>query len=190
MISLATIRQILTHKGVVTPKSSNLKPSAVLVPIVERDNGLHLLFTQRTEHLKHHAGQISFPGGRMDKTDTDLIHTALRETEEEIGVTKDYIEVIGKLPIQPTVSGYIIQPIVAIIENHYEMTINPDEVADAFEVPLDFLLDESNRSHVYKEFNGQRYPIYSIPYQERDIWGATAGIIVAFSKQLQNHFDN
>ncbi|NVK21113.1 MAG: CoA pyrophosphatase [Kangiellaceae bacterium] len=185
MISLQQIHDALDKANHITPKATQLRPSAVLVPIIEREQGLQLLLTQRTEHLKHHAGQISFPGGRMDDSDKDLIHTALRETEEEVGIEEPLIQVMGKLPLQPTVSGFMIQPVVATIANHYEMTLSADEVADAFEVPLDFVCDEANHNHYFKEYQGRQYPIYSIPYQNRNIWGATASIIVQFANLLK-----
>ncbi len=184
MIKLIDIEKALARANQITPKETELRPSAVLVPIVEREEGLQLLLTQRTFHLRHHAGQISFPGGSMDDTDKDLIHTALRETHEEVGIPDKLINVLGKLPLQPTVSGFMIQPIVAQIQEHYEMRLCEAEVADAFEVPLDFVLNPDNQNHFYKEYNGQRYSVYSIPYLERNIWGATANIIVQFSKLI------
>ncbi|NVJ67185.1 MAG: CoA pyrophosphatase [Gammaproteobacteria bacterium] len=184
MIKLEQIQQALEQADHVKPKVSQLQPSAVLVPIVERAAGLQLILTQRSEHLKHHPGQISFPGGRMDDTDKSLIHTALRETEEEIGIPESKIEVLGKLGLQPTVSQFMIQPIVGLVESSYDFIINHDEVDEAFEVPLDFVFDPSNQQKSYREFNGIRYPIYAMPYQGRNIWGATAQIIVSFSKLL------
>lgn len=184
--SLEQISKALDKVNFVTPKASKFQPSAVLVPLIKRDNGLYLLLTKRAEHLRHHPGQISFPGGRMDDTDKDLIHTALRETEEEVGIPESKIEIIGKLELLPTISKFMIQPIVGIVESDYQMTINPEEVDEAFEVPLDFLFDEKNWQKSYREFNGITFPLYAMPYQSRNIWGATAQIIVNFSKLLQN----
>lgn len=185
MIKLIDIEQALQRANQITPKETTLRPSAVLVPIVEREQGLQLLLTQRTDQLRHHAGQISFPGGSMDRTDRDLIHTALRETHEEVGIPDQLINVLGKLPLQPTISGFMIQPVVAHIQEHYEMRLCEDEVADAFEVPLDFVIDPTNQSHSYRDYRGKRYSVYSIPYQERNIWGATANIIVQFAKLIR-----
>lgn len=185
MIELSEIKKALKQSPILTPVSSHLTASAVLVPLIERDNGLQLLLTQRTEHLRHHAGQISFPGGRKDDSDSDLIHTALRETHEEVGIAADSISILGQLPINPTVSGFYIQPIVGLVSNNYQMILSTDEVSEAFEVPLDFLFNTSNQTYQLKEYQGKQYPIYSIPYQHRNIWGATANIIVQFSKLLK-----
>lgn len=187
MIKLSDIEKALALANYVTPKETTLSPSAVLVPIVERHHGLQLLLTQRTDHLRHHAGQISFPGGRMDRTDKDLIHTALRETHEEIGIPSRLINVMGKLPLQPTISGFMIQPVVAYISEPCELCLCEAEVADAFEVPLDFVLNPDNQNHSYRDYQGKQYSVYSIPYQERNIWGATANIIVQFSKLIRTY---
>ncbi len=184
MIKLEQIQQALDKANYVTPKTTQLQPSAVLVPIVERPAGLQLILTQRAEHLKHHPGQISFPGGRMDDTDKNLIHTALRETDEEIGIPESKIEVIGKLGLQPTITKFMIQPIVGLVESDYQFRVNHDEVDEAFEVPLDFLFKPANQIKSYREFQGIQFPVYAMPYQGRNIWGATAQIIVNFSKLL------
>ncbi len=184
MINLQQIQKALAKANHLTPKQNQLQPSAVLVPIVERDTGLQLILTQRAEHLKHHPGQISFPGGRMDDSDKNLTHTALRETEEEIGIVADKVDVIGKLALQPTVSKFMIQPIVGIVDSDYEMVINPHEVDEAFEVPLDFLFNPLNQQKSYREYNGSKFPVYAMPYHGRNIWGATAQIIVNFSKLI------
>ncbi|AOE49582.1 CoA pyrophosphatase [Kangiella sediminilitoris] len=186
MITLQQIQAALDASGEITPRVAELRPSAVLVPLIERDNGLHMLLTQRAEHLRHHAGQISFPGGSMDDTDDDLIHTALRETEEEVGIQQHHINVMGKLPLQPTTTGFLIQPVVGIIPHDMELDLCKDEVSDAFEAPLDFVCDPDNQIHSYREFGGKNYSIYSIPYDGWNIWGATASIIVKFS-QLIGH---
>lgn len=186
MITLEQIQQALDAADEITPRTAKLRPSAVLVPLIQKSDGLHLLLTQRSEHLRHHAGQISFPGGSMDDTDDDLVHTALRETEEEVGIAQTDIEVLGKLPLQPTGSGFLIQPVVGILPDNFELTLCQDEVSSAFEAPLDFLFDPDNQIHSYREYDGKNYSIYSIPYEGWNIWGATANIIVKFS-QLINH---
>ncbi|WP_251359673.1 CoA pyrophosphatase [Kangiella sp. TOML190] len=184
MISLEQIQQALNQANHKPPKASKLQPSAVLVPIVQRDSGLQLILTQRAQHLKHHPGQISFPGGRMDPEDKDLIATALRETEEEVGISKQQIKVLGKLSLQSTITQFMIQPIVGLVDPDYRFSINPDEVDEAFEVPLDFLLQPSNQVKSSIEHQGVTYPLYSMPYQGRNIWGATAKIIVDFGKLI------
>ena len=186
MITLKQIQQALDAADEITPRSTELRPSAVLVPVIEKSDGLHLLLTQRAEHLRHHAGQISFPGGSMDNTDRDLIHTALRETEEEIGIPQQQIDVLGKLPLQPTGSGFLIQPVVGILPNKFELSLSENEVTAAFQAPVDFLFNANNQQHSYHQHQGKNYSIYSIPYNGWNIWGATANIIVKFS-QLLNH---
>jgi hypothetical protein len=122
----------------------------------------------------------------MDDTDRDLIHTALRETEEEVGIAQADIDVLGKLPLQPTGSGFLIQPVVGVLPQPFELTLSEDEVSAAFEAPVDFLFDPDNQQHSYREYGGKNYSIYSIPYDGWNIWGATANIIVKFS-QLLDH---
>lgn len=182
--SLEDIKSALDKVNFIKPKASKFQPSAVLVPIVKRSDGLYLLLTQRANHLRHHPGQISFPGGRMDDTDKNLILTALRETYEEVGIPENKIQVIGKLELLPTVSKFMIQPIVGIVDSDYQMVINTDEVDEAFEVPLNFLLNKVNWQKSYREFNGINFPVYAMPYQSRNIWGATAQIIVNLAKAL------
>jgi 8-oxo-dGTP pyrophosphatase MutT (NUDIX family) len=186
MITLKQLQQALDASDEITPRAAKLRPSAVLVPLIEKSDGLHLLLTQRAQHLRHHAGQISFPGGSMDDTDRDLIHTALRETEEEVGIAQTDIDVLGKLPLQPTGSGFLIQPVVGVLPQPFELTLSEDEVSAAFEAPVDFLFDPDNQQHSYREYGGKNYSIYSIPYDGWNIWGATANIIVKFS-QLLDH---
>ena len=162
-----------------------LRPAAVLVPLVERADGVTVLLTQRTEHLNHHAGQISFPGGRVEPEDTDVIDTALRETEEEIGLDRAYVEVVGRLDIYETVTGFSITPVVGFVREDFSLAIDGQEVAEAFEVPLAFLLDPANHQRHSREFNGARRHYYALPYQDRYIWGATAGMLVNLCEVLE-----
>lgn len=187
MVTLEQIQQALDASDEITPRAAKLRPSAVLVPLIQRNQTLHLLLTKRAEHLRHHAGQISFPGGSMDKTDNDLVHTALRETEEEIGIAQSDVQVLGKLPLQPTGTGFLIQPVVGILPHDIELTLSQDEVTDTFEAPLDFLFDSKNQHHSYRNYGGENYSIYSIPYDGWNIWGATANIIVKFSQLIDNY---
>ena len=152
----------------------------MLVPLVMRAE-LSLLLTQRGQHLSTHSGQIAFPGGRCDDTDTDAVHTALREAHEEVGLEADFVEVLGTLPTYTTGSGYVITPVVALVRTGFALQANPDEVADVFEVPLSFLMNPAHhRSHTLQTPIGPRHWI-SMPYQdglqERYIWGATAGML-------------
>ena len=151
--------------------------AAVLMPLVMQSIGLHVLLTQRTDHLHDHAGQISFPGGRMDEGDASIVATAIRESEEEIGLPSQNVEVIGSLPEYLTVSGYQVTPVVALVKPVSQYRPDPFEVADVFEVPLRFLMDPANHEiRVWQSTEGSRR-FYAMPYAERFIWGATAGML-------------
>ncbi|HWH48455.1 MAG TPA: CoA pyrophosphatase [Burkholderiales bacterium] len=152
-------------------------PAAVLVPVVNQPNGPTLLFTQRTAHLHDHAGQISFPGGRVDERDPDRIATALREAEEETGLSRERVEIIGRLPDYDILTGFRVTPIVGWVEPPFELKPDPFEVADVFEVPLEFFLDPVNHQRHSDVFNGRTRHFYSMPYGDRYIWGATAGML-------------
>jgi len=151
--------------------------AAVLIPLLMKKDGLSVLLTQRTDHLHDHAGQISFPGGRMDPSDFDPNHTALRESEEEIGLNPQGVEIIGHLPQYLTVSGYSVTPVVGLVKPQAEYALDAFEVADVFEVPLHFLMDPANHQvRVWESDQGSRR-FYSMPYENRFIWGATAGML-------------
>lgn len=157
--------------------SSEPTPAAVLVPLVRSEHGLQMLLTQRTDHLHDHAGQISFPGGRAEESDASSLATALREAEEEIGLAAHFVEHIGHLPDYFTVTGYRVTPVVAIVHEHASYKPDPFEVADIFQVPLHFLMNPANHQLREWEGPGGRRQFYSMPYEERFIWGATAGMI-------------
>lgn len=153
-------------------------PASVLIPIVLREEGPTLLLTQRTTHLHDHAGQVSFPGGRVDPVDSSLIDTALRETEEEVGLHRRHIEVIGTLPDYFTGTGYCVTPVVAIVQPPFDLRADPFEVAEIFEVPLAFLMDGQHHQRRSADFPAfGRRTFYTIPYQRFFIWGATAGML-------------
>jgi 8-oxo-dGTP pyrophosphatase MutT (NUDIX family) len=154
-------------------------PASVLLPIVERSHGLTMLLTQRSPNLTHHPGQIAFPGGRADAGDSSAIDTALRETEEEIGLSRRHIEVIGTLPDYITLTGYQITPVVALIVPPFELRPEPGEVEEIFEVPLAFLMDGMHHQRRALELpNGAGHrTFYAMPYERFFIWGATAGIL-------------
>ena len=160
------------------PVRKQLIPAAVLVPIVEREDGLTVLLTRRTDHLHDHAGQVSFPGGRVEETDRNLIETALRETEEEIGLHRRHIHTIGHLDRYITRTGFDVTPVVAMIEPPF--TLRPDsfEVAEVFEVPLSFFMERENHQKQSREWQGKTRHFYVMPYLEYYIWGATAGMLV------------
>ena len=158
--------------------SASLRAASVLVPVVDRSDGLTVLFTRRTEHLAHHAGQISFPGGRAEPGDGSPEATALRETEEEIGLGPRHVEVIGRLQDYCTATGYCITPVVGLLRPPLELRPDASEVAEVFEVPLPFLLDPANHRRDSLLRDGQRREFYAMPYGDYYIWGATAGILV------------
>lgn len=154
-------------------------PASVLIPIVVRKHGLTLLFTQRTAHLTDHGGQVSFPGGRAEAADTSPIETALRETEEEVGLDRRHVEVIGTLPDYFTGTRYRITPVVAIVQPPFDLCADPSEVAEIFEVPLSFLMDGMNHQRRTAELprGVGRRTFYAMPYDRFFIWGATAGML-------------
>ena len=159
-------------------------PAAVLVPIVNRPDGLTLLLTQRSDTLPDHPGQISFPGGRQEPEDGSAAETALRESEEEIGLDRSRVEILGEVGSYETVTGYSVVPVVGWVEPPIELTTDPVEVAEAFEVPLAFVLDPDNFVQRQREVNGIVRHYFECPYQGRHIWGATAAMILLFSYAL------
>jgi len=154
-----------------------LRPAAVLVGLVERDDGLTVLLTRRTDHLQHHPGQVSFPGGHIERHDPNAVAAALRETEEEIGLPATHIKVIGRLDTYVTRTGFEVTPVVAMIEPPFDLSPDPHEVAEVFEVPLAFLMDPINHQRHERELEGIKRFFYAMPYGDHFIWGATAGMI-------------
>jgi 8-oxo-dGTP pyrophosphatase MutT (NUDIX family) len=140
--------------------------------------------TQRTQHLAAHAGQISFPGGRQEESDADSIEAALRETEEEVGLPRDHVEVIGRLDTYITSTGFEVTPVVGLIGVPYPTKLDPFEVAEIFEVPLDVIVDPANHQRHSREFKGRLRTFYVVPWQHRYIWGATAGMLVNLAEVL------
>jgi 8-oxo-dGTP pyrophosphatase MutT (NUDIX family) len=160
-------------------------PAAVLVPLVEHADGMTVLLTQRTDHLAHHPGQISFPGGRFEEGDVgDAITAALRETEEEIGVARDCVTILGRLDDYVTGTGFIITPVVGVIVPPVVTSADPFEVAEVFEVPLHFILDPENHKLHRRVVEGSHRPFWAMTWEQRIIWGATAGILVNLSDVL------
>lgn len=156
-----------------------LTPAAVLMPIVLRDEGLALVLTQRTAHLSEHAGQVSLPGGRSEPEDVSAIATALRESEEEIGLARRHVEVLGTLPDYVTATGFLVTPVVGLVHPPITLTADPFEVAEIFEVPLGFLMNGMNHQHRSVELPGGagRRSFYAMPYEQYFIWGATAAML-------------
>ena len=164
--------------------TTNLKPAGVLIPIIGRSSGLSVLLTRRSTALKHHAGQVSFPGGRMEPEDADIRHTALRETHEEVGIHPDRVSVAGFLTPMPTITGYAVTPVVGLLNEDLILTLDPTEVEVAFEVPLPFLLDPGNESWGERIIDDVPVPIVEFQYGGHRIWGATASMIVALRQTL------
>ena len=161
------------------------KAAAVLVPIVDRAGGLTVLLTQRTDHLTDHAGQISFPGGRIEDDDPDPEAAALREAKEEVGLDRAAVELVGRLDTWITGTRYEITPVVGLLTPPFAVAPDPFEVAEVFEVPLAFVLDPAHHEvHEREVSDGARRAFYVIPYQDRYIWGATAGMLVNLSQRL------
>jgi 8-oxo-dGTP pyrophosphatase MutT (NUDIX family) len=160
----------------IVAREQPVRPAAVLIPVVDHPQPTVLL-TQRAAHLNDHAGQIAFPGGKIDATDKSPLETALREAEEEIGLGREYVDPIGYLDLYGTSFGFRILPTVARVRPGFRLRINKSEVDDAFEVPLLFLMDPANHQLHSREFRGMERSYYAMPFAERYIWGATAGIL-------------
>ena len=165
------------------PKKT-LTPASVLIPLINHGTALTVLFTQRTAHLNDHAGQISFPGGRRDDCDNDAASTALRETEEEVGLPRSRIEVLGRIPEYTTGTGFLVTPVVGWIEPPVSFNPDPFEVAEVFEVPFDFLMNPANHRLESAMFKGRMRSYYALPYNGRYIWGATAGMLMSLYRVL------
>ncbi|MUK60920.1 CoA pyrophosphatase [Aliivibrio fischeri] len=162
-------------------KNRHFKSAAVLVPIVKRETGFNLILTQRAPHLRHHPSQISFPGGKVEPGDLSLIHTAIRETNEEIGINPAHIKPLVKLNTIPTISGYKVTPIVALIDENYTTAIDYGEVSSTFEAPINHLINPKNtyNHHVFNK--NHTYNLIFIPFDKKLIWGVTAEIIHAMN---------
>ena len=169
------------HEGAAGPTV----PAAVLVGLVPREGGPAILLTQRTAHLRDHAGQISLPGGRMEEGEAP-VEAALREAEEEIGLPPDRVVLVGELPPYRTGTGFCIHPVVGWVDPPERFRLDPFEVAELFEVPLSFILEPANHQRDSYERNGKTRQFYVLPYQGRYIWGATAGILVGLSRILRD----
>jgi len=166
--------------------TGTLTPAGVLVPVMQRPDGLSVLLTQRAAHLKHHAGQVSFPGGRMEARDVDVRAAALRETQEEVGIEPQLVDVIGYLRSMPTITGFAVTPVVGLIRDEVDLIVDRTEVDYAFEVPLEFLLDEGNDRLCEREYEGRQFRLVEFHYGGERIWGATAYMLLAFRKFLLN----
>jgi 8-oxo-dGTP pyrophosphatase MutT (NUDIX family) len=159
-------------------------PAAVLVPVVRREPVATLLLTERTSGLRAHAGQIALPGGRIDEADAGPEEAALREAEEEIGLEPRFVETLRRAPDYLTGSGYHVAPVIAIVRPGFNLRLNPAEVADAFEVPLSFLMDPANHHRGSRDWRGVTRTVFEMPFEHRRIWGITAGILRVLYERL------
>ena len=164
-------------------KSSFLEAS-VLIPVLTFQKNLEILLTKRSTNLKNHPGQIAFPGGKKEKFDSSPIETALRETEEEIGLSQHLVEIVASLPTHKTATGFIIKPYIGIISQPFEETLRCGEVDEVFTVPFDHILNEKNFSIQTRKWNGSQRKYYAVPYGPYYVWGATARILLNLSKAL------
>lgn len=178
------LRRFMLHPAprIQRPKLNRMRPAAVLIPLVEQEQELHVVLTQRSKYLRHHAGQISFPGGRQEQHDANLLATALREAHEEIGLAPEDVTIVGQLHDYPVLSNFIVRPFVALIEPQQPFKLDQHEVAEIFTVPLAQVLYQ-NRHYVYRLRRLLYDQVYFIPYQQRNIWGATAGML----RELADH---
>ena len=181
-----TVEPVTSGDGHLWHSDRKIRPAAVLVPLVRRENGLTVLLTRRTAHLNEHAGQISFPGGRSEPGDAYAAETALREAAEEIGLAAERVEVLGELHEYVTVTGYRVTPVVGLVTPPLELRLDDFEVAEVFEVPLEFLLDPANHLRNRIVHGGRQRHYYAIPYRQYYIWGATAGMLMNLDSFLKN----
>ena len=172
-------------EGMIEQIAATLKPAGVLIPVRQHGSGLYVLLTQRSADLKHHAGQVSFPGGRMEEEDADIEATALRETREEIGVPEHEVSIIGYLETMPTVTGYAVTPVVGLVDGAVELTVDKTEVEYTFEVPLSFLTDQRNHVLVAREWQGLSFSMVEFHYEKQRIWGATAQMLLRFMNLIK-----
>lgn len=166
-------------------ESTQLRQAAVLLPVVNRANELSMIFTRRNEDLRHHAGQVSFPGGAVEPTDSDAIAAALRETFEETGITPGFIEPFGYLDCFDTISGFCVTPVVALVDDGFELVPDPGEVAEVFEVPLDFILEPGRMRRSEIIWQGRGREIFEFDHGGKRIWGATAAILQNLLRRLE-----
>jgi 8-oxo-dGTP pyrophosphatase MutT (NUDIX family) len=164
--------------------AGELKSAGVLVPLIVRPDGINLILTKRAAHLSNHPGQISFPGGKRENGDANIVFTALREAQEEIGLYPESVDVLGSLPTHDTITGFKVTPTIGWIEGDWEAVADPSEVSEVFEVPLVQLMNPENFHLQIRAWKGINRSYYSVPYGPYYIWGATAGILRGFCKQM------
>lgn len=168
------------------PLQQRGRPAAVLIPLVNRNGQLSILLTQRAKHLKHHPGQVSFPGGAADDSDDNLQYTALRETKEELGIDPANVTIIGRLTSYRTISRYEVSPFVGLLPGNLSLKPDENEVADVFEIPLSYAMNQSNHEIYHINKGDIKFPVYSIVWQNHLVWGATAAILRNLSHHLSS----
>lgn len=168
----------------VLPVGRNLRPAGVLAPVIRRDDGLHLLLTKRSSALRHHPGQIAFPGGKQDGGDADVTAAALREAHEEIGLPPAQVELLGTLPAHETVTGFIVTPVIGFVAEPFEILPERGEVDEVFSVPLSHVLSDANYVIQSRRWRGQDRSYFAVPYGPYYIWGATARMLRAWTDQI------
>lgn len=188
-ISNMTLDELKTRLNLLMPSPDaslpdHAYPAAVLMPVVQTTQGLELVLTRRSRHLRHHPGQVCFPGGRVDSGDRNLWHTALRESWEEIGLSPEICQPLARLPAQYTVSDFALTPFLGLIVGAPQFTLNPGEVDELFQVPLEYLLDLRHHQLFYFNRQGRRHQVVFIPWRGRWIWGITGAIIHQLAQQI------
>ena len=173
------------NPDVVLPAGRKLRPAGVLVPVEIIAGIPHILLTKRASHLKHHPGQIAFPGGKLDEGDADVEATALREAREEIGLPEGHVRVLGRLPSHETVTNFTVTPVVGVIERDFEIRPEPGEVEEVFRVPLAHVTDPARFAIESRRWRGQRRHYYTVPFGPYYIWGATARILRGLAERMQ-----
>ena len=172
------------NADIALPEGRKLRPAAVLIAIADAPGGAEVILTKRASHLKHHPGQIAFPGGKLDDGDADLVSAALREAEEEIGLPRDLVSVLELMPIHETVTSYEVTPVVAALNGDFDPVPEPGEVAEIFRVPLAFLMDPSAYRVERRRWRGVWRQFYVVPYGPYYIWGATARMLKSLADRV------
>jgi 8-oxo-dGTP pyrophosphatase MutT (NUDIX family) len=173
------------NTDVVLPEGRRLRPAGVLAPLVERNGRVELLLTKRSSVLKHHPGQVAFPGGKVDAGDADAIDAALREAHEEIGLPRDQVEVLGTMPEHETVTGFHVTPVIGRVTAPFEIVPEPGEVEEVFAVPLDHVMNPANYLLESRRWRGSRRHFFTVPYGPYYIWGATARMLRAWAERMK-----